>query len=160
MLKDPSCAHCGVTLGFPFDPDAVDWIKSKVPTKLEGAEIPAWIIALPDERLLTRSVYWATGCVLASWELPRRQIPLELAMRIEWYIKAGGKYFTADLTPMDLDAECFDPYLDQDPSCKIFSDWPSRAKKGLIQKAPKANRLELIRLVNLALRTPPCGFAM
>lgn len=159
-IQAETCKSCGSVLSYPYDPRAMEWIEAKVPTSLEGGSIPGFIIALPDERLLTQAFYAATGRALAAWGLPQRSYMVELALRIEWYRKAGGLYFDADLSPLDIDSDCFEQFMDRDPSCKVFCDWPRRAMRGEIKQAPKGHMLDLLRLVNLGLRTPPCGFAI
>lgn len=155
-----TCTCCGSVLSYPFEPGAMSWIEAKAPTRFHGGKIPPVIIALPDARLATQAVYEATGITLARWGLPRRQYFLELGSRIDWYCKAGGRYVGVDLRPLPISVECFEPFLDRDPSCKVIGEWIRRAAGGEIKQAPKASMIDLIRLVNLALRTPPCGFAI
>lgn len=108
---------------------------------------------------MTVKFYTELGCQVADMPAPERSKPDRLDLRLDWYLKAGGLFFGADLKPIYVHADSIEDTMSDDPRRKWFSEWPNRAKAGLIRQAPHEHLFKRLQLIDLALRTPPCGYA-
>lgn len=154
-----TCTACGQVLSWPYDYHGPSWIKAGAPTPAEDGMIPAFIIARPREVIMTIAFYTELGCRVAEINQPERKKPDHLDLRLDWYLKAEGLFFGPDLKPLALHANSIEEMLSDDPRRKWWSDWPNRAKAGLVKQAPHDQLFERLQAIDVALRCPPCGYA-
>ena len=120
---------------------------------------PKILTALPLPVLAIRENARAVGVALAGLEIPRRQIPHLFQLRFDYWLDAGGEFRTYQGDIFAIHDDTMDRMF-PDPSCKWLSEFPRRCTAGPLLQTPNTEIRKRLQLLELAMRTPPLGFAI
>ena len=91
---------------------------------------------------------------------PRRKIVDRFQLRLEYYLDAGGVYRDHDGEIFSINKDSIEKTFGDDPGYKWLSEYPKRCEKKDLKQAPSGLIQLRLQILDLALRTPPLGFAI